>query len=153
MKKSESTKAVVWQGVSQAPCKNHGSPSRGKTSVWVAGVSARDSRVSAPGGLDADVELTRTALTTTLQEAPSHDPQAVLARIRLGLSTWHGLDCLDPLGFKNTLVILIRRAPADSLAIRCISDLRDRPDAPRFGKGPNSWIAPLAILALKRRMR
>jgi osmoprotectant transport system permease protein len=88
------------------------------------------------GGIDAYVEYTGTALTTILKEPPSDDPRAVRERVRQVCSTLDGIAVLDPFGFENTFAILMRRAQAQSLGIRMISDLRAHQDRLRPGFGP-----------------
>jgi osmoprotectant transport system permease protein len=94
------------------------------------------------GGLDAYVEYTGTALTTILHDPPDNDPGRVLARVRAELARRDGVRCLDPFGFENTFALLMRRAQADRLGIRTISDLRGHLGAIRPGFGPEFMNRP-----------
>ena len=88
------------------------------------------------GGLDAYVEYTGTALTTILKEPPAFDPEAVRDRIGAVLAERDGVTCLGPLGFENTFAVLVRRADAERLGLKTISDLARHADALRPGFGP-----------------
>jgi glycine betaine/choline ABC-type transport system substrate-binding protein len=94
------------------------------------------------GGLDAYVEYTGTALTTILHEPPDNDPRRVLERVRSTLAGRDGVRCLDPFGFENTFALLMRRAQAEQLGIRTISDLRGHLDSIRPGFGPEFMNRP-----------
>ena len=75
------------------------------------------------GDIDAYVEYTGTALTAILEQPVSRDAEEVLSRVR-ELYAERSLSVLPPLGFNNTFAILVRRADAQTLALRTIGDLR-----------------------------
>jgi glycine betaine/choline ABC-type transport system substrate-binding protein len=75
------------------------------------------------GGIDVYVEYTGTALTAVLNQKPSSDAGAVLARVRAGYAQQFGLEVGEPLGFNNTFAIVVRGEDARRLKLRTISDL------------------------------
>lgn len=84
------------------------------------------------GQLDVYVEYTGTALTAILGEEPVRDPDLALGRVRRGYRPL-GIEWLDPLGFNNTFVILVRGETARSLGITTISEAK--PYAKRWKPG------------------
>ena len=69
--------------------------------------------------------------TGTIAEEILKQPDASTAQIESALSA-QGISMSDDLGFNNTYALVMRRAQADQLAIKTISDLRAHPDL-KFG--------------------
>ena len=84
------------------------------------------------GQIDVYVEYSGTALTDILKRPVSPDPAAVLRTVRDGYAPW-GLRVGSPLGFNNTFALVMRRADAESRAIRRISDLASHAATLRVG--------------------
>ena len=74
------------------------------------------------GGIDMYVEYSGTALTAIFNLPASTDSGAVFAQIRDRYASV-GVTALPRLGFNNTFAILVRRADAEKLGLRTISDL------------------------------
>jgi osmoprotectant transport system permease protein len=75
------------------------------------------------GAADAYPEYTGTGLLAILGERPLADPGAVYRRVSREFRRRWGVRWLPPLGFENTYAIAVRRATADSLGLRTLSDL------------------------------
>jgi osmoprotectant transport system permease protein len=75
------------------------------------------------GAIDVYPEYTGTGLLAILGERPSGDAPAVYAHVAREFSDRYGVEWLPPLGFQNTYAIAVRRATADSLGLRRLSDL------------------------------
>ena len=75
------------------------------------------------GDLDLYAEYTGTGLVNILDEEPTTDPEATYARVQEAFGEQYGLAWLEPLGFNNTYTLTMRRAHAEELGIRTISDL------------------------------
>ncbi|MBL8215638.1 MAG: hypothetical protein JNK87_33260 [Bryobacterales bacterium] len=73
------------------------------------------------GQIDLLPEYTGTALTTVLKLPPNSSPGETLQQVREGYKQWH-LEWLDPLGFNNTFAMVVRKADADRLNIRTLSE-------------------------------
>lgn len=73
------------------------------------------------GEIDGYIEYTGTALKTILKESAASDARMVYQRVREAYAE-DGLEWLEPLGFNNTFVILIRREDAQRLGIRTLSE-------------------------------
>lgn len=84
------------------------------------------------GDIDVYVEYSGTALTAVFKQPVQRDPAAVLADIRTRYAD-SGRTTLAPLGFNNTFAILVRRADAEALGLRRVSDLAGQ--APRWRAG------------------
>jgi osmoprotectant transport system permease protein len=84
------------------------------------------------GQIDVYVEYSGTALTDILKRPVSPDPAAVLRTVRDGYAPG-GLRVGSPLGFNNTFALVMRRADAESRAIRRISDLASHAATLRVG--------------------
>ena len=78
------------------------------------------------GAIDLYPEYTGTALTEILQQPIQRDPAAVLQAVRDGYRA-HGIEWLAPLGFNDTFAMVVRRADADALHLRTLSDAAQRP--------------------------
>jgi osmoprotectant transport system permease protein len=74
------------------------------------------------GQLDLYVEYTGTALADVLKEERPRDSAGVLRMVREGYAAL-GLAVGDPLGFNNSFALVMRRAQAERLGVRRISDL------------------------------
>ena len=74
------------------------------------------------GQLDIYVEYTGTALAAILEEAPSNDPETVLARVKEVYRSQFNVEWTEPLGFDNTFAIVVRGDDARDLDLSTISD-------------------------------
>jgi osmoprotectant transport system substrate-binding protein/osmoprotectant transport system permease protein len=74
------------------------------------------------GQIDTYVEYTGTALTTMLKEPPSNDSARVYETVKAAYKNKLGIEWTEPLGFNNTFAIIIRRADAQAMSLRTISD-------------------------------
>ena len=75
------------------------------------------------GAADVYPEYTGTGLLAILGERPAADPAEVYGRVSREFRRRWGMRWLPPLGFENTYAIAVRRATADSLGLRTLSDL------------------------------
>lgn len=85
------------------------------------------------GEMDLYVEYTGTGLVDILQEPAQSDPKAVYLRVREEFQRRWGLRWLAPLGFNNTYTLVMRRADAERLGVRAISELASWREKPRCG--------------------
>jgi glycine betaine/choline ABC-type transport system substrate-binding protein len=76
----------------------------------------------AAGQIDTYVEYTGTGLTAILKEPPSNDASRVLETVRTLYKTRFGIEWTEPLGFNNTFAIIVRKADAEALNLKTISD-------------------------------
>lgn len=76
----------------------------------------------AAGQIDTYVEYTGTGLTAILKESPSNDAGRVYERVKEVYKSRFGIEWTEPLGFNNTFAIIIRKADAESLNVKTISD-------------------------------
>jgi osmoprotectant transport system permease protein len=74
------------------------------------------------GQIDTYVEYTGTALTAILKEPPSNDSSRVYETVKEGYKNKFGIEWTEPLGFNNTFAIIVRRADAQAMNLRTISD-------------------------------
>src|SRR6185295_4415451 len=74
------------------------------------------------GQIDAYVEYTGTALTAILKEPPTNDPRRVYDTVKNGYKSRFGIEWTEPLGFNNTFAIIVRKADAQQLNLKTISD-------------------------------
>jgi osmoprotectant transport system substrate-binding protein len=74
------------------------------------------------GQIDTYVEYTGTALTAILKEPPSNDSSRVYETVKAGYKNKFGIEWTEPLGFNNTFAIIVRRADAQAMNLRTISD-------------------------------
>jgi osmoprotectant transport system substrate-binding protein len=87
------------------------------------------------GQIDLYPEYTGTALTAILKLPPSSDAAAVLAEVRAGYEKrWH-IRWLDPLGFNNTFVMVVRGEQARRLGLETVSDAARRGEGWTLGAG------------------
>lgn len=89
------------------------------------------------GAVDVYPEYTGTGLIAILGESPLPSAQAVYERVAQEFPARFGVRWLAPLGFENTYAIAIRRATADSLHLRTLSDLARVSDRLRAGLTPD----------------
>src|SRR5689334_7220846 len=75
------------------------------------------------GSVDVYPEYTGTGLLAILKEKPTGGPGAVFRRVSSEFRARWDARWLAPLGFENTYAIAVRRATADSLHLRTLSDL------------------------------
>lgn len=80
-------------------------------------------RALTAGAIDVYPEYTGTGLLAILGEEPIRDAQRVFDRVSTEFRARWGVRWLSPLGFENTYAIAVRRATADSLGLRTLSDL------------------------------
>ncbi len=73
--------------------------------------------------IDVYPEYTGTGLLAILAEPPQGSAQDVYAHVARAFEQRWGTRWLPPLGFENTYAIAVRRATADSLDLRTMSDL------------------------------
>jgi len=100
-------------------------PGLGATEVAFAALRA--------GAIDVYPEYTGTGLVAILRAPPIADPRIAFTRVATEFERRFGLHWLPPLGFENTYAIAVRRATADSLGLRTLSDLARA--APRLVAG------------------
>ena len=74
------------------------------------------------GQIDMYVEYTGTGLTAILKEPPVNDSARVYETVKGAYNKQFGIDWTEPLGFNNTFAIIVRKADADSMGIKTISD-------------------------------
>jgi len=72
------------------------------------------------GEIDAYVEYTGTALSVILGQKPPADPAVVLPTVQAAYAPQ--FDWMRPLGFEDTFALIVRRADADALGLKTISD-------------------------------
>ncbi len=94
-------------------------------------------RAITSGAIDVYPEYTGTGLLAILGEKPLSDPQQVFARISSAFRARWGARWLPPLGFENTYAIAVRRATADSLKLRTLTDLARESGRLRAGFTPD----------------
>jgi osmoprotectant transport system permease protein len=83
--------------------------------------------------LDAYVDYSGTIWTTQMRRTDSPGREAVLEEMTDWLREEHGVLALGPLGFENAYALAMRRARAEELGVRTISDLARV--APRLSMG------------------
>lgn len=76
------------------------------------------------GAVDAYVDYSGTILTTVMHQEPADVPRAeVVEAVRRHLLETDGIVLVGALGFDNSYALALKRARADELSIRTISDL------------------------------
>jgi osmoprotectant transport system permease protein len=81
----------------------------------------------ARGEIDAYVEYTGTIRSTLMHRSGAGDGRAaVLAEVTRWLQEAHGVDVACSLGFENTYAFALRRAQAEEMGLRRLSDLPPR---------------------------
>jgi osmoprotectant transport system permease protein len=76
----------------------------------------------AAGQIDTYVEYTGTALTAVMKEPPSNDSARVYDTVKEAYKNRFGIEWTEPLGFNNTFAIIVRKADAQALNLKTISD-------------------------------
>ena len=76
------------------------------------------------GDISVYVEYTGTGLTTILKKPVLKDPEEVYQTVRRDYEEKFKLSWLKPWGFNNTYCIVMRRADAERLKVKKISDLK-----------------------------
>ncbi len=76
------------------------------------------------GDISVYVEYTGTGLTTILKKAVLKDPEEVYQVVKKDYEDKFKLTWLKPWGFNNTYCIVMRKADADRLKVKKISDLK-----------------------------
>ncbi|HEX3867892.1 MAG TPA: glycine betaine ABC transporter substrate-binding protein [Gemmatimonadaceae bacterium] len=89
------------------------------------------------GAIDVYPEYTGTGLLAILHEQPSGGAAAVYQRVSREFLARYGVRWLAPLGFENTYAIAVRRATADSLHLRTLTDLARESGPLRAGLTPD----------------
>jgi len=75
------------------------------------------------GAIDVYPEYTGTGLLAILGEPPRGDAASVFQRVSSEFRARYGVRWLAPLGFQNSYAIAVRKATADSLHLRTLTDL------------------------------
>ena len=88
------------------------------------------------GEIDVYPEYTGTALTAILGHPALQDPDRVYRDVAATYARRWGLVWGPPLGFENTFALVMRRAEAESLGLRTISDLAAVASGLTAGFGP-----------------
>jgi osmoprotectant transport system permease protein len=104
------------------------------------------------GGIDLYVEYSGTALTAIFDLPAATDADAVYAQVRDRYASL-GVTTLPRLGFNNTFAMLVRRADAERLGLRRISDLaaiRLKADTTGQGATDIQWRAGFGYEFLER---
>lgn len=83
------------------------------------------------GAIDLYPEYLGTAVTAILHVPPSHDAASLAALVRQEYATRFQLRWMNSLGFNNTFAVVIRRADAERLHLRSLSDV---------GRHPTRWV-------------
>ena len=92
------------------------------------------------GEIDAYVEYTGTIRSTLMHRTGAGgDRAAVLADVRDWLQETHGVSVACSLGFENTYAFALRRAQADQLGVRRLSDLAPRASGLRAASDYEFW--------------
>lgn len=100
--------------------------------------------------IDVYPEYTGTGLLAILHDSVTGDPATVYARVSRECSARFGVRWLPPLGFENTYAIAVRRATADSLGLRTLSDLARVGARMRAGLTPDFIGRPDGFPGLQR---
>ncbi len=74
------------------------------------------------GQIDTYVEYTGTGLTAILKEPTSNDSTHVYDAVKAAYKSRFGIDWTQPLGFNNTFAVIVRKADAERLGLKTISD-------------------------------
>lgn len=97
------------------------------------------------GAIDLYPEYSGTALTACLKLPLDKDPKSVLDAVRTTYASRHNVTFGWPLGFANTFALVMRKAEADSLGIRTLSDAAQKRKGWKLGVGyefeqrPDGW--------------
>jgi glycine betaine/choline ABC-type transport system substrate-binding protein len=127
---------IVAQQLERSGCSVDRKLDLGGTLVCDRGITA--------GQLDIYPEYSGTALTAILHQPASNDRAAVNEAVRAAYAK-RGLQWGPTLGFENTFAMIVRRADADRLVLRRISDLAKAGTTFRPGFGyefverPDGW--------------
>ncbi|MGH7657878.1 MAG: glycine betaine ABC transporter substrate-binding protein, partial [Gemmatimonadales bacterium] len=101
------------------------------------------------GAIDVYPEYTGTGLTAILHETPSGGAQETFRRVANVFRERWGIGWLPPLGFENTYAIAVRKATADSLDLRTLSDLAREAPALTAGFTPDFIGRPDGLPGLR----
>jgi len=74
------------------------------------------------GQIDTYVEYTGTGLTAILKEPTSNDSTHVYDAVKAAYKSRFGIEWSQPLGFNNTFAVIVRKADAERLGLKTISD-------------------------------
>ncbi len=74
------------------------------------------------GQIDTYVEYTGTGLTAILKEPTSSDSTHVYDAVKAAYKSRFGIEWSQPLGFNNTFAVIVRKADAERLGLKTISD-------------------------------
>ena len=105
------------------------------------------------GDIDLYPEYTGTALTTILKLPPAHDPAAGIALVRGEYQARFGLQWMDPLGFNNTFVMVIRGDDARTHKISTLSDAARHAPGWTLGVGYEFQQRPDGLVGLLKTYR
>lgn len=87
------------------------------------------------GRIDAYVEYTGTALTSTLKQSLDHDPQRVFDTVARIYRERYDVRVMPSLGFENTFAMVMRGEDADRLHLTRLSELADAAPTLKLGVG------------------
>ena len=104
------------------------------------------------GEIDLYPEYSGTALTAVLKLAPFSDPSAVLRKVKAEYKTRFGIQWLEPLGFNNTFVMVIRQEDANS-QITTLSEAARRSKGWKLGVGYEFQQRPDGLNGLRKNYR
>ncbi|MFN8583268.1 MAG: glycine betaine ABC transporter substrate-binding protein, partial [Gemmatimonadaceae bacterium] len=102
------------------------------------------------GSIDVYPEYTGTGLLAILGEKSVGNPGDVYRRVASAFAERFDTRWLPPLGFENTYAIAVRRATADSLGLRTLSDLAREGAKLRGGLTPDFIGRPDGLVGLQR---
>ncbi len=116
---SEPRRAVIAELVAQHVERRLGIAA-GRDPDLGAGLAAHEALLN--GRVDVYAECTGFALTSILKRPPDTRPEVVLDRVRLEYENRFRLRWLDPLGFEDGFVMVIRRDAASARSLKTLSD-------------------------------
>ncbi len=105
------------------------------------------------GDIDLYPEYTGTALTAILKLPPAHDRAAGIALVRGEYQARFGLQWMDPLGFNNTFVMVIRGDDARTHKISSLSDAARHAPGWTLGVGYEFQQRPDGLVGLLKTYR
>lgn len=92
--------------------------------------------------IDCYVDYTGTIWANFMKQEGSAPGWKVLAEVRGWLAREHGVQCVGPLGFENAYVLAMRRADAERLKIKTVSDLAEHAPDLKFGSDYEFFSRP-----------
>ncbi len=101
------------------------------------------------GEIDLYPEYTGTALMAILDLPPEHDPHSVFHRVRQECRERFDIDWLEPFGFDNSFVMVIRGEDARAGGLKTLSDAARRNEGWTLGAGYEFERRPDGLRALQ----